>query len=102
MRPFVRDAQPTLRELAPAATQLTALIPHLTSITKVLQYATNELAYNPGGGDPGMLFWLDWAAHNVDSATGNEDTRGRSPARSSWPAASSSARPRTWAPCSAS
>ena len=76
VRPFVRDAQPTLRELAPGATQLTALIPHLGSITKVLQYATNELAYNPGGGDPGMLFWLDWAAHNVDSATGNEDSQG--------------------------
>lgn len=76
VRPFVRDAQPTLRELAPAATQLTGLIPHLESITKVLQYATNELAYNPGGGYPGMLFWLDWAAHNVDSATGNEDAQG--------------------------
>ncbi len=23
-----------------------------------------------------MLFWLDWAAHNVDSATGNEDAQG--------------------------
>jgi phospholipid/cholesterol/gamma-HCH transport system substrate-binding protein len=76
VRPFVRDAQPALRDLAPAASELTALSPHITSITKVLQYATNELAYNPGGGDPGMLFWLDWAAHNVDSATGNEDAQG--------------------------
>jgi phospholipid/cholesterol/gamma-HCH transport system substrate-binding protein len=76
VRPFVAEAQPTLRALAPAAAQLTALTPHLQSIIKVLQYATNELAYNPGDGDPGMLFWLDWAAHNVDSATGNEDAQG--------------------------
>lgn len=76
IRPFVRAAEPTLRALAPAVPKLTAITPQLTGAFKVLNYTVNELAYNPGGNDPGMLFWLDWAAHNVDSATGNEDSQG--------------------------
>jgi phospholipid/cholesterol/gamma-HCH transport system substrate-binding protein len=74
--PLTRDAEPALGQLAPAVTALAGELPDVTSIVAVLRYLTNELAYNPGGDDPGMLFWVDWAAHNTDSATGNEDAMG--------------------------
>jgi phospholipid/cholesterol/gamma-HCH transport system substrate-binding protein len=70
--PFVRAAQPVAAALGPATRSLTQLTPNLTSTAEVLQYATNELAYNAGGQQQGMLFWLDWFAHNALSTFGSE------------------------------
>ncbi len=50
--------------------------PPLTTTFKALTYVTNELAYSPGNGNPGMLYWLAWFAHNVDSFVGNHDANG--------------------------
>ncbi|HWF53172.1 MAG TPA: MlaD family protein [Solirubrobacteraceae bacterium] len=74
--PFVRQAVTPVGELAATIPPLSTITPQLINDFKVAAYAANELAYNPGGGDPGFLFWLDWAAHNSDSATSNEDAMG--------------------------
>jgi phospholipid/cholesterol/gamma-HCH transport system substrate-binding protein len=67
----------------PLATQLTAIgsgltkaIPPLTDSFKVLNYVTNELAYNPGGDNPGFLYWLAWFTHNADSFLSTSDANG--------------------------
>jgi phospholipid/cholesterol/gamma-HCH transport system substrate-binding protein len=44
---------------------------------KVLRYAANELAYNPPGNDEGMLFWLDWVAHDWNNIFTTGDAHGR-------------------------
>jgi phospholipid/cholesterol/gamma-HCH transport system substrate-binding protein len=51
-------------------------VPELTDSFKVLTYVTNELAYNPGHGNPGFLYWLDWFAHNSDSFISSADANG--------------------------
>jgi phospholipid/cholesterol/gamma-HCH transport system substrate-binding protein len=50
--------------------------PNLNTSFKGIEYITNELAYNPGNGNPGFLYWLAWFAHNVDSFVGNSDANG--------------------------
>jgi phospholipid/cholesterol/gamma-HCH transport system substrate-binding protein len=52
------------------------LSPDLASVGRVLDYATNELSYNPPGPDEGYLYWLAWAMHNLNSATSTEDANG--------------------------
>jgi phospholipid/cholesterol/gamma-HCH transport system substrate-binding protein len=42
----------------------------------VLNYVTNELAYNPGGKNPGFLYWIAWFAHNNDSFQSTSDANG--------------------------
>ena len=41
-----------------------------------LTYATNEITYNPGGRNPGFLYWLAWFAHNSDSFISSSDANG--------------------------
>jgi phospholipid/cholesterol/gamma-HCH transport system substrate-binding protein len=55
---------------------LLADTPNLTQSFKSIDYITNELAYVPGNGNPGFLYWLAWFAHNVDSFVGNSDANG--------------------------
>lgn len=77
IRPLVRAAQPLVRPLQPAVANLTAETPSLSGSFQALEYFFNELAYNPNQGDnQGFLFWLDWAAHNLDSAFGFGDANG--------------------------
>ena len=76
VRPFVRAAQPLLRNLAPATTNLQALAPDMISVFQVLNYFFNEFAYNPGGANQGYLFWTTWFFHNLDSATSVADAHG--------------------------
>jgi phospholipid/cholesterol/gamma-HCH transport system substrate-binding protein len=76
IRPFVRAAEPLVRQLAPATTALKALAPSMTSVFQVLNYFFNELAYNPGGRNQGYLFWTAWFFHNGDSATSIADAHG--------------------------
>jgi phospholipid/cholesterol/gamma-HCH transport system substrate-binding protein len=61
IRPFTVAAFPTVRALRPAANELAALTPDLSTTFDVLNYALNELAYNPPGATEGYLFWLSWA-----------------------------------------
>jgi phospholipid/cholesterol/gamma-HCH transport system substrate-binding protein len=75
-RPVLRESMPLARDLSVTASGLRAIGPNLTSIFKVFDYAANELAYNPPGPDEGYLFWLAWAAHNLNSALSTEDAHG--------------------------
>jgi phospholipid/cholesterol/gamma-HCH transport system substrate-binding protein len=62
IRPFTVAALPTVKALRPAANDLAALTPDLSTTFDVLNYALNELAYNPPGNqDEGYLFWFSWA-----------------------------------------
>ena len=76
VRPLIVKAEPTVQLLGPAVTGLVPIVPHITSVFQVLQYAGNELAYNPGGDDPGFLYWLDWWSSNGLSVFSSADAHG--------------------------
>jgi phospholipid/cholesterol/gamma-HCH transport system substrate-binding protein len=76
IKPFVQASLPIARVLPPLAVDLKPEIPELIAAFKVLAYSTNELAYNPGGGNPGFLYWLSWFAHNSDSFISSSDANG--------------------------
>ena len=67
LQPFVNASLPVARLLPALAANLKPEIPELIDSFKVLAYSTNELAYNPGHGNPGFLYWLAWFAHNSAS-----------------------------------
>jgi phospholipid/cholesterol/gamma-HCH transport system substrate-binding protein len=76
IKPFVSAALPLARRLPPLASNLRIEVPDLTDAFKVLLYSVNELAYNPGGNNPGFLYWLAWFAHNSDSFISTSDANG--------------------------
>ena len=77
LRPFTVASIPTIRKLKPAARDLAALTPNLVTTFKVLNYALNELAYNPPGSrDEGFLFWTAWANHAGASVFATQDAHG--------------------------
>jgi phospholipid/cholesterol/gamma-HCH transport system substrate-binding protein len=76
IRPFVRAALPLAHKLPPLAANLKIEVPDLIAAFKVLVYSANELAYNPGGRNPGFLYWLAWFAHNSDSFISSSDANG--------------------------
>jgi phospholipid/cholesterol/gamma-HCH transport system substrate-binding protein len=79
LRPFTKDALPTVRVLRPAANDLAAATPNLTTTLKVVNVLLNELAYNPPGngvGQEGFLFWLAWANHDANTVFANQDAMG--------------------------
>jgi phospholipid/cholesterol/gamma-HCH transport system substrate-binding protein len=73
---FVNAVLPLATQLPPLTSDLRVEVPALTSSFKVLAYTTNEIAYNPGGNNPGFLYWLAWFAHNADSFISNSDANG--------------------------
>jgi phospholipid/cholesterol/gamma-HCH transport system substrate-binding protein len=73
--PFVSAVLPLAKQLPAAASLLEQETPPLISAFKVLEYTTNELAYN-GGKNPGFLYWLAWTAHNADSLSSTQDAHG--------------------------
>ena len=75
--PFTIASIPTTRALKPAAQNLAALTPNLVTTFKVLNYALNELAYNPPGSrDEGFLFYTAWANHLGASLFSLQDAHG--------------------------
>jgi phospholipid/cholesterol/gamma-HCH transport system substrate-binding protein len=77
LRPFTRAALPVVKHLRPAATDLAALTPDLTTVFRVVNYALNELAYNPPGpSEEGFLFWASWASHAGASIFSTQDAHG--------------------------
>jgi phospholipid/cholesterol/gamma-HCH transport system substrate-binding protein len=74
--PFVRAVLPLATQLTPLVSDLNASVPSLIKAFKVLNYTTNELAYVPGGNNPGMLYWLAWAAHDLNSFLSTGDAHG--------------------------
>lgn len=76
LRPNSRTLLPIVQILRPAAANLADATPNLTTTAKVLNYALNELAYNPPGAAEGFLFALSFANHNADGLFGNQDGNG--------------------------
>jgi phospholipid/cholesterol/gamma-HCH transport system substrate-binding protein len=74
--PFVKAVLPLAEQLPPLTADLNKEVPALIKAFKVLAYTTNEIAYDPGGKNPGFLYWLAWFAHNADSFIGNGDANG--------------------------
>ena len=74
--PFVKVVLPLAGQLPPLTSDLDQAVPALIKSFKVLAYTTNEIAYNPGGKNPGFLYWLAWFAHNADSFISTSDANG--------------------------
>jgi phospholipid/cholesterol/gamma-HCH transport system substrate-binding protein len=72
LRPFSIKAQPTAKELVPAAHQLAQATPHLGTLAKELNNIVNELAYKPKNGQS-YLFYLPWANHDTNSVLSTQD-----------------------------
>jgi phospholipid/cholesterol/gamma-HCH transport system substrate-binding protein len=76
LRPFSVAVQPLARTLAPAAAKLQRTIPALSSSIAVLNDLFNTLAYQPGQGQQGYLYWGSWLAHIANSLTQSQDANG--------------------------
>jgi phospholipid/cholesterol/gamma-HCH transport system substrate-binding protein len=76
LRPFSVAVQPLARALEPAAAHLAQAVPPLTRSVGVLNTLLNTLAYQPGGGEQGYLFWGSWLAHTAASLTDVQDAQG--------------------------
>jgi phospholipid/cholesterol/gamma-HCH transport system substrate-binding protein len=73
---FVNAVIPLAKQLPPVETNLKKEVPPLVSSFKVLGAVTNEIAYDPGHGNPGFLYWLGWFAHNANSFLSTADANG--------------------------
>ena len=84
IRPFVREAQPLVANLRPAATGLGKATPNLTTVFLRLNHLFNLLGYNPNGREPadkadrqeGYLFWLAWVTHQTENLINTDDANG--------------------------
>jgi phospholipid/cholesterol/gamma-HCH transport system substrate-binding protein len=76
LRPFARDALPVVKVLRPAAHDLAAVTPKLTTTVQVLNTLLNELAYNPPGKEEGYLYWGSWASHAGATVFSTQDAHG--------------------------
>jgi phospholipid/cholesterol/gamma-HCH transport system substrate-binding protein len=76
LRPFARDALPTVKVLRPAARDLAELTPDFTSVLKTANYLLNTVAYNPPGDDEGYLFWISWLNHIGPTVFSTQDAHG--------------------------
>lgn len=73
LRPFSREAQPTVQALAPAARDLAAAAPNVDRVLRVFNALTDTLAFDPPGAGKGYLYYLPWANHNTNSALSSQD-----------------------------
>jgi phospholipid/cholesterol/gamma-HCH transport system substrate-binding protein len=76
IRPFVVASRPVVRDLKPAAVNLSKATPSLETTFNVLNHFVNLLGYNPGSSQHGYLWWLAWADHNARSLFANQDANG--------------------------
>lgn len=77
LRPFSRDALPTVKILRPAASDLASITPDLTRTFGVVNYLFNELAFDkPGDGQESYLFYIGWANHLGNTLFGQADAQG--------------------------
>lgn len=74
--PFVDAVIPLARQLPAVTSNLNREIPPLLSAFRVFGAVANEIAYVPGHGNPGFLYWLAWFAHNNDSFLSSADANG--------------------------
>jgi phospholipid/cholesterol/gamma-HCH transport system substrate-binding protein len=76
LRPFSVAVQPVAKILAPASAQLAKATPPLARSLNVLNSLFNTLAYQPGRGQQGYLFWGSWLSHIANSLTSQQDAQG--------------------------
>ncbi|MBB4662676.1 MlaD family protein [Conexibacter arvalis] len=77
IRPFTREATPVITTLRPAARQLAAATPQLTTGFAIFNRFFNALAYRPNSGTTeSYLFYLTWLGHLANSATSTQDAMG--------------------------
>jgi phospholipid/cholesterol/gamma-HCH transport system substrate-binding protein len=76
IRPFAREILPVVNELKPSTQELGEAFPNLATSFTVLNEFFNELAYNPGKGKPGFLFFVPWGNHNLNSVVSSADAHG--------------------------
>jgi hypothetical protein len=84
IRPFTQAARGPVKDLKPAADQLTAATPNLTKLAAHINTLGNMAAYNPNGAEPpgtpgrdeGYLYWLGWLAHVGNSVFSAQDGNG--------------------------
>jgi phospholipid/cholesterol/gamma-HCH transport system substrate-binding protein len=76
LRPFAVAIQPLAAVLRPASASLAATTPKLVNSIGVLNTLFNTLAYQPGGGKNGYLFWGSWLSHIVNSLVSTQDAQG--------------------------
>jgi phospholipid/cholesterol/gamma-HCH transport system substrate-binding protein len=76
LRPFTKEAKPTVDALAPAVKNLAKITPDLASSFTVLNKFFNALAYNPPGVSEGYLFYALWLNHIGASVYSTQDAQG--------------------------
>ena len=76
MRPFARNAQPTVAALRPAMRDFSKVTPKLATTFNVLNELLNALTYNPKGTEEGYLFWAYWLNHIGASVYSTQDAHG--------------------------
>ncbi len=77
IRPFTQTATPVIKTLRPAASQLAAATPDLTTSFGFFNRFFNALAYRPSSGTTeSYLFYLTWLGHLANSATSMQDAMG--------------------------
>ena len=77
VRPFARDAQPTVAALRPAMLDFSKVTPNLAKTFNILNRLFNTLTYNPKGAtDEGYLFWAYWLNHIGSSVYSTQDAHG--------------------------
>jgi len=76
LRPFAKQARPTVDVLAPALRDLAKITPDLATSFTVLNKFLNALAYNPPGVQEGYLFYALWLNHIGASVYSTQDAHG--------------------------
>jgi phospholipid/cholesterol/gamma-HCH transport system substrate-binding protein len=76
IRPFVVAARPLVRDLRPAAVNLSQATPGITKTFGLLNHLINLVAYNPGNVEHGYLWWLAWLDHNARTLFSIQDANG--------------------------
>jgi phospholipid/cholesterol/gamma-HCH transport system substrate-binding protein len=79
LRPFARQANPTLRHLAQGAEPLGSTVNSTTAAFEDLNRLFNAWAYNPDGPQEGHLFWTAWLNHNANNTARLQDAHGGFP-----------------------
>jgi len=74
--PFARQVAPPLRTVRAAAKPFSKTVQSFRDTLKPLNYAFNELAYNPAGSTQSYLFYLPWLNHDLNSGYLLQDAAG--------------------------
>ena len=79
IRPFTKQARPTLRHLEPGAEPLGKTVKASTGTFSELNNLFNAWAYNPDGPEEGHMFWTAWLNHNTNNTASFQDAHGALP-----------------------